>query len=136
MIRDQPIADIFEQRDGGRMTQWQKHVLGFVLPLAVSATMLAMAPEYDAPEWMINVSAGGIIIAIGYAVILYTHFARHGRNYLIAPVAIFIIGLVGGLAGLKLQSPTLVGLGGLVPLSAIMLAAGFLQRQLWKREKR
>lgn len=60
------------------MTPWQKHVLGLVLPLGVSATTLALAPEYDAPEWMINVSAAGIIIAIGYALFLYSRTASRG----------------------------------------------------------
>ena len=116
------------------MTPWQKHVLGLVLPLAVSATILAFAPEYDAPEWMINVSAAGIIIAIGYAVYLYGRIARRGGNYLIAPALVFAIGVAGWLVGLTYESAALA-LGGLLPLSGIMLAVGFLHRRAWKRER-
>ena len=117
------------------MTPWQKHVLRLVLPLGVGATTIALAPEYDAPEWMVNVSAAGIIIAIGYALFLYSRTASRGGNYLIAPVVMFIIGVAGWLLGLTYQSAGLVALGGLVPVSGIMLAVGFLHRRRWKGDR-
>lgn len=118
----------------GRMTQWQKHLLGLVLPLAVSATTFAFAPEYDAPQWMINVSAGGIIIAIGYAVFLYSRLASRGGDYFIAPAVMFVTGAAGVLVGLTQHSPVLAALGGLVPFSGIVLATGYLWRRRGKNE--
>ena len=117
------------------MTQWQKHGLGLVLPLATSATSFAFAPEYDALEWMIYVSVGGIVIAIGYAVVLYSRLASRGGNYVIAPAVMFIIGVAGWLVGLTQQSVALIALAGLVPLSVIMLAVGFLHRRTSKGER-
>lgn len=117
------------------MQQWQKHVLGLVLPLAVGATTLALAPEYDAPDWMINVSAGGIGVAIVYAVFLYVGLARRGGNFVVAPLVMAVIGCAGWLVGQLQNSMALVALGGLVPLSGMMLAIGYLHRRSGQAER-
>jgi hypothetical protein len=111
------------------MYRWQKHFLGLFLPLAVSATIISLTPDYDAPEWAIKVSVAGIIIAIAYSVFVYVRLASRGGNYFIVPALMFLIGAVGGLVGQAGQSGTLAALGGLVPLSGFMLLLGYCYRR-------
>ena len=112
------------------VSRYGKHVLGLVLPLAVSSIVLALAPEYDAPDWMITLSVAGIIIALAYGYVQVEFWMRRHRDHTVVSVALLAVGLLGWVLGVALGSLVLQALLGLVPVAMAVLLSGFLARRM------
>lgn len=99
------------------MKPWQKHSLGLFLPLLIGVTVFSFAPEYDAPPWMISVSAAGIGIAVFYGMWLFTGWVRQRDNHIAISAGLVAVGLVAWVVGQITHLATLTAFIGVVPVA-------------------
>jgi hypothetical protein len=110
------------------MKPWQKHSFGLFLPLLIGVTVFSLAPEYDAPPWMINVSAAGIGIAIFYGMWLFTAWVRQRGNHVAISAVLVAVALIAWVVGQITQLATLTAFIGLLPVAIALFIFGHLSR--------
>ena len=108
------------------MTAWWKHVFGLWLPAVVAVALMVLAPEQNAPDWMIAISAICAVIAIGYLYIIFDRWMTASQNHTKVAAFIFVAGSLALLSGIICSSPALVALGGLLNVAiGIFLTGAF-----------
>ena len=110
------------------MTAWWKHVFGLWLPAVVAVALMVLAPEQNAPDWMIAISAICAVIAIGYLYIIFDRWMTASRNHTKVAAFIFVAGLLALLCGIISSSSLLVALGGLLNVAVGVFLMGALER--------
>jgi hypothetical protein len=109
------------------MQDWQKHALGFVFPLAISAAVLALAPE-NAPEWMIVVGATGIIIAITYSFLGFGQWMQRHQNHTRVSAALIALTFLGPILAIAFKAPAALLTLGLGPVAVGVFLMGYFGR--------
>lgn len=110
------------------MKAWQRDLVGVGVPLTLSAATMAIAPEYDSPEWMILVASAGGVVAIAYGWWrLYVWMDRR-QNYYLVSGALLLIALIGASIGQIYDLIWLKLLGGLGPVALGIFVSGFARR--------
>lgn len=110
------------------MTSGQKHLLWFVLPLTIGGAMFAVAPAYNAPEWMVAVAAFSLMTATVYLCSVAFAWMDRRQNHGHVAAAILALSVVPVAVELLFGAP-IGALGfGFVPLAAFIYWKGRLNR--------
>jgi xanthine/uracil permease len=110
------------------MTLWQKHVVFFALPIAVATTLMLAAPTHNTPDWLIQVSAACVVVAIAYAYLAIDIWAKKERAYSRLALSLIVIGTVAFMAGITSRQPVLAACGGLINAGVGVYLTGLLAR--------